>query len=273
VQDIAIDGIAANKQALGTSSFNANNQAVGQDTTGLNRQGIDNGPAAAPNLQGLPADEAINNRQTLAGDTNADNRQGIPTNGNVANEQGVPKLAIQDNKQPLPQDNLAPNNQALANPPGIEPNNQPIATDAAALNRQAAPEDAPPGLNRQGVDNGKIESHFEQLPSGAVERKKVDFPTSTGSGGTNQPAETAAKTSTAKPVAKAVPRVPVTEAEKQQAKLKREQANDAFHGRLAGIKHNVDALNNRLTDFEDKVHKEDAKLEKGNPADFHVELD
>ncbi len=275
VQDIAIDGIAANKQALGTNSFNANNQAVGQDTTGLNRQGIDNGPAASPNLQGLPADEAINNRQTLAGDTNANNRQGIPTNANSTNEQGTPKLAIQDNKQPVPQDNVAANNQAIANAPGIGPNNQPIATDAATLNRQAAPEDAPPGLNRQGVDNGKIESHFEQLPSETVERKKVDFPTSTGSGGAAQPPASATPASAAKPLNKAVAgtRASVSEAEKVQANLKREQMKDAFHGRLAGIKHNVEALNSRLTDFEDKVQKEDAKLDKGDPDDFDVDLD
>ena len=64
----------------------------------------------------------------------------------------------------------------------------------------------------------------------------------------------------------------MTEAEKLQAKLKREQINEAFHGRLAGIKHNVDALNSRLSDFEEKVHKEDAKLDKGNPDDFEVDL-
>lgn len=275
VQDIAIDGIATNKQALGSSSFSANNQSVGQDTAGLNRQGIDNSPAAAPNLQGLPADEAINNRQTLAGDANTNNRQGIPSNANSTNEQGVPKLAFQGNKQPLPQDHSAANNQALANTPGIGSNNQPIATDAAALNRQAAPEDTPPSPNRQGVDNGKIESHFEQLPSETIERKKVDFPTSSASGSVTQPAAVAVQTSAAKPVAKAAAatRAPVTEAEKQQAKLKREQANDAFHGRLAGIKNNVNALNHRLTDFEDQVHKEDAKLDKGDPDDFEIDLD
>jgi archaellum component FlaC len=70
------------------------------------------------------------------------------------------------------------------------------------------------------------------------------------------------------------PRVPLTAAQQQQqAKLKREQMNDAFHGRLAGIKHNVDALNSRLTDFEDKVNKEDNKLEKGDPDDFQINLD
>ena len=62
-------------------------------------------------------------------------------------------------------------------------------------------------------------------------------------------------------------------AQQQEAKLKREKMMDEFHGRVAGIKHNVDALNNRLTDFEEKVHKEDIKLEKGNPDDFDISLD
>jgi archaellum component FlaC len=71
-----------------------------------------------------------------------------------------------------------------------------------------------------------------------------------------------------------VARAPLTAAEQQQqAKLKREQMNDAFHGRLAGIKQNVDALNDRLTSFEDKVHKEDAHLIKGNPEAFDIDLD
>jgi hypothetical protein len=125
------------------------------------------------------------------------------------------------------------------------------------------------------VDNGKIESHFEQLPSGDAERKKVDFPTGTQSGSTPVAPISSPTSSTTKPIAlTAAPRAPLAAAEQQRlAKLKREQINDAFHGRLAGIKHNVDALNGRLTDFEEKVHKEDGKLEKGNPEDFDIDLD
>jgi hypothetical protein len=122
------------------------------------------------------------------------------------------------------------------------------------------------------VDNGKIESHFEQLPSETVERKTVNFATDTP---TNNPAQRTVATpakAPVKPLAKAAPRKPLTAAEQQQIQQKREQLNDAFHGRLAGIKHNVDALNHRLTDFEEKVHKEDAKLDKGNPDDFKVDL-
>ena len=133
----------------------------------------------------------------------------------------------------------------------------------------------PAELNRQGVDNGKIESHFEQLPSGDVERKKVDFPTGLQTGNSVSAPASASSSSNKKPSGPtATARAPLTAAElQQQAKLKREQMNDAFHGRLAGIKHNVDALNNRLSDFEDKVHKEDSKLEKGNPDDFDINLD
>jgi hypothetical protein len=42
---------------------------------------------------------------------------------------------------------------------------------------------------------------------------------------------------------------------------------------LAGIKHDVDQLNHRLSDFEEQVEKEDAKLDKGNPDNFQVKLD
>ena len=75
------------------------------------------------------------------------------------------------------------------------------------------------------------------------------------------------------PAAKPAARQPLSPAELEQAKHKREQLNDAFQGRLAGIKQNVDALNHRLSDFEEKVHKEDANLDKGDPNDFKVDLD
>jgi len=272
VQNIPIGVVAANVQDIGSQSLAPNNQAVTQDSLGINRQGIDNAPAASANLQDLPQDDVAVNRQSLGQDGSATRRQGIPTDGTAANEQQLANLGGQNNTQALQQDSIADNLQAIPQGPGIAPNNQPIGTDAASLNRQAAPQDAPAGPNRQGVDNGKIESHFEQLPSGDVERQKVNFPTGTPSGtGSDGPAtSTGNKTST--PVAK--PRAPLTTAEQQlQAKLKREQMNEAFHGRLAGIKHNVDALNDRLTDFEDKVHKEDSKLEKGNPEDFDINLD
>jgi archaellum component FlaC len=94
------------------------------------------------------------------------------------------------------------------------------------------------------------------------------------SGGTASAPTSPASSNASKPSAPAVARTSLTAAEQQQqAKLKREQMSDAFHGRLAGIKHNVDALNNRLTSFEDKVNKEDAHLNKGDPEEFDIDLD
>ncbi len=241
-QGIPTDVIAPNVQDISGKPLTANNQAIAQDAPGLNRQGLDNGTAAAAN------------RQSLGQDGNAKNQQGIATDGISTHEQKLAKLDGQGNQQPLAQDSFGANRQGLAPAPSIAPNNQAIGTKA-------------PTLNRQGVDNGKIESHFETLPSGDTARKKVAFPSSSGA--------TANTKTAAQPAMKPgqAPRPPITAAVQQEAKLKREQINDAFHGRLAGIKHNVEALNSRLSDFEEKVHKEDAKLIKGDPEDFDIKLD
>ena len=264
VQNIPVGGIAANVQDISDKPLTANNQAIAQDTPGLNRQDLDNNPAAAANLQALPTDDVAANRQSLGQDGNAKNQQGIPTDGIRTNEQTLAKLGVQDNQPAIAKDSFSTNRQGLAPAPSIAPNKQAIGTDAPTLNHQAAPQDAPPSTNRQGVDNGKIESHFETLPSGEIVRKKVDFAT-----------EAANPKTVAKPVAQSSARAhaPLTAAEQQEAKLKREKMMDEFHGRVAGIKHNVDALNHRLSDFEEKVHREDAKLIKGNPKNFDINLD
>lgn len=280
VQNISTDVFEANHQKVGTDKIQDNIQSVGngkgiasnvQDIPvggiAANVQGIGNGPAAAANLQTLPADDVSANRQSVGQDGNAKNQQGIPTDGISTNEQKLAKLGVQDNLQAVVQDSFSTHRQSLAPEPSMAPNNQAIGTDAPTLNRQAAPQDAPPGINRQGVGNDKIESHFETLPSTEVVRKKVDFPS-----GASATANTKAAPPTAVKPGQ-TPRTLMTAAEQQEAKLKREQMNDAFHGRLAGIKHNVDALNHRLSDLEDKVHKEDANLVKGNPEDFDIELD
>ncbi len=275
VQNISTDVIAANQQSVGGGkAFAANTQTIAQDSLGINRQGLDKGPAASANLQALPKDDVAANRQSVGQEGDAKNQQGISANAIGPNEQKLALLAAQDNKQTLEQDSFANNRQPIPQGPGITPNNQAIGAEAPSLNRQAAPQDAPAGPNLQGVGNDNIESHFEPLPSGDVERKKVDFPTDTHTGNTTQPPAESTASNTAKRNPAAAQRPPLTKAEQlQQAKLKREQINDAFHGRLAGIKHNVDALNDRLTNFEDNVLKKNAKLDKGNPEDFDFELD
>ena len=249
-QGIPTDVIAPNVQDISSKPFTANNQAIAQDALGLNRQSLDNGPAAAANLQALPKDDVAANRQSLGQDGNAKNQQGIPADGTSSDDQKLTELGVQVNQQPLAA-SMAPNNQA-------------IGSDAPTLNRQALPQNAPPGTNRQSVDNGKIESHFEALPSDQVVRKKVDFA-----------AEAANLKTGTKPAAKPSdrPRAPLTAADQQEAKLKREKLMAEFHGRVAGIKNNVNALNDRLSNFEEKVHKEDANLIKGAPENFDTHRD
>ena len=49
------------------------------------------------------------------------------------------------------------------------------------------------------------------------------------------------------------------------------KAMDAFHGRLAGIKHNVDQLNSRLSTLEVEVEKTERELIKGDPKKFTLD--
>ncbi len=274
VQNISADAIAPNLQNIGSGNIDANRQNIaGEKALETNRQGIpsdviapnvqdisDQSLGEKTNLQVFPQDDAGSNRQVLGTENNTQNNARIAANSSGNNAQTIAKLGIQDNKQSLNQGGLTQNNQPLAPASGLNPNNQFVDTDAPSLNRQAAPQDTSPALNRQGVNKDKIESHFEQLPSEDVDRKKVDFSAPQDKGGSSA---LRSKTNGG--------RAPVNATERQQATLNRNHAMDVFHGRLAGIKQNVDALNSRLTDLEEKVHTDDAKFEKGNPKDFKVD--
>jgi hypothetical protein len=233
-----------------------------QDKVWINRQGLDISPTDNTNLQVFPQDDASSNRQALSQGNHTQNNAKITSDTSGHNEQTIAKLGIQDNKQSLDQGERTKNNQTLAPAPGLTPNNQSVNTNGPSLNRQAVSQDTSPALNRQGVNNDKIASHFEPLPSDDGDRKKVDFPPTTDK-----------SSSSAMRIMANGARAPLNAPGPQQAKLNQNNAMDAFHGRLAGIKQNVDALNSRLTDLEEKVHTDDAKLEKGNPKDFKVDWD
>ncbi len=263
VQSISTENVKANVQSIGSDHLQDNIQSLASDKgPATHRQGIST-DAVAPNVQALATEGSTANNQTIHnGPVPATNAQGITTDGIASNEQNLNKLGVPDNQQAIAGDALGSNRQPLNQAPSMAANNQAVGVDDPKLNRQAAQDGAPAAANRQSVDNGSIQSHFEALPSGSVERKKADLP----------PHES--QRSSAKPVAKLAPapRAPLTAQELEAAKRQRDKLNDAFHGRLAGIKHNVEALNGRLTDFEEHVQQEDAKLIKGNPNDFKVDL-
>jgi hypothetical protein len=263
IQSISTESVKANVQSIGSDHLQDNIQSLARDK-GLanNRQGIST-DAIAPNVQVLATEGNTANNQTIhKGPAPVTNTQGIPADGTASNEQKIGKLGVPDNQQPLAGDALGSNRQPLNQAPSMAANNQAVGVDDPKLNRQAAPAGLPLAANRQAVDKSNIRSHFEALPSGSVERKKVALPANES------------QRSSAKPAAKfaPAPRAPLTAQELEEAKRQRDKLNDAFQGRLAGIKHNVEALNGRLTDFEEKVQQEDAKLIKGDPNDFKVDL-
>ncbi len=252
VQRIPAGNIAANVQDISEESASANNQAIAQEKILLNHQGLDLSPTNSADLHNLPQTETSTHRQALSQDANSSNNANIAPNASGNNGQTTAKLGIQDNKQSLDQGKLASNHQTLAPAPGITPNIQGVGDHA-------------PSPNRQGVENGKIQSHFEQVQTAPLERNKVDF---------SSPADNRNSPSKQNKVASAqTSSIAIGQQQAKPNAINAMNAKDAFHGRLAGIKQNVDNLNNRLTDFEHKFHMEDAKLDKGNPQDFHVDLD
>ena len=267
IQKIAPDTSTTNRQGIAGDSGQPNIQSLGHDAAAANRQAIAVDDAANPNRQAISSEGMAPNVQTIPVDTLAANRQTIDHGADsAAHLHDLPPHGTTPNCQALDQDSHANHSvQVAAEVMGT----QTVGLEAASLNHQAAPEDAAPGPNRQGLDQDKMASHFETLPAVDLARQSVNFPS-------HAPAEDlptaphAPGSQTASPALAPKPTsTPLTAAEQLQvAKLKREKTNDAFHGRLAGIKHDVDELNHRLSDFEEQVEKEDAKLDKANPGTF-----
>lgn len=289
-------GPSSNVQNIPTDGLNANQQLIESTTVSDNIQSLGHEKGVAPNVQNVPADGIAANKQQIEGGKGIqDRRPGVPTDTFSTNHQNIPTESISDNLQRIPTDNQ-PRHQTVAvsesgstnhlgmgddakSPDNhgserfgvqhtapiptdtLETNHPTIPTDAPTLNQQAISRDAPLGTNRQGIGNEKIQDHLAQAPSGTLTRNKVDFLTGSGSQPTATP--------TAQPASGF--RAALTPARTQPApNLVHGQINDAFHGRLAGIKHDVDALNNRLTSFEEKVQAEDAKLDKSKPVNIGI---
>lgn len=261
------DGVAPNRQAIaGRDNTGSNVQGVPTDTLASNRQGIAT-DALAANVQEVPIDAVATNVQSIANDTTPANRAALggdakvnntlalPHEDSANNTQQAPKLGATDNHQPIDKDGMpGVNRQGLAPSPALDANRQAIDAPAPELNRQAAPEDLPPPTNRQAVGNEHLKDHMEALPSTTVERAKADFSVPPASGKSTKPQAPAAganRSGKAKPAnAQIAAQHPVARTAAQMSE--HEKFLEAFHGRLAGIKHEVDQINDRLDDFEHK---------------------
>lgn len=224
------NGIGANGQTAAVTPSAPNVQHVATEVI-------------ASNAQALPTDAFKDNLQSVSNNPPvSDNRQ--PVNGPALVEPNLQKVAgdavAPDNLQSLAQDQQD-DTRVVIDTARSEPNRQAVAADDVSINRQALSH-AAAMPNRQEIGAEKIADHSENLPSAEIARGQVQLPSDEQPGIANAPPLRSSPTSEPSHAAPAA----------EETKLKHDQAASAFQRRLLGIKHNVDNLNGRLTDFEQK---------------------
>ncbi len=99
-----------------------------------------------------------------------------------------------------------------------------------------------------------LQDHIEALPDTHVPRDTVEFSNKVIHAAVDAQGPNVALGKVAKKASSAVARAPVTSATAAQlAKAKHDKFMETFHGRLAGIKHEVDEVNQKLDKFEQKI--------------------
>ena len=232
-QKIDSSTTAANLQKTGNANITTNNQGVNGDAVTSNVQGIGKSNIATNKLS-LPKDQVVSNNQSIQSLVNDKNRQPILNNALTTNDPKIAKLALGDNNQSVSEH--AP-----------DTNRQPLEDLASSLNMHRAPKDGAISANRQPTDKENLHDHFEVLPSETIAQAEVDFGFSGVDSGSESP-DTFPKIKIKQPASAPAVERPLTA--QQVAKIKHDKYLEAFHGRLAGIKRGVDALNGRLDVME-----------------------
>lgn len=270
VQGVVSDAITTNKQSVGSGSISTNlqgvnsdglnetNQNVGHGNIAANMQNIPNGKSIASNVQEIPVGGIAANQQkitqahstshtqSLTEDKSSPNNQGVSSRANVENHQAILNAVPDGNDEKTAKLTTKDNSQRLGeNTP--DRNNQPVGTTAASLNIQGAAEDGPLGSNRQPIDKENLKDHYEALPSGNIERKKVEF-ASTSTQSSVDLQQVLSNGVVNKQGLSTSVEFPLTA--QQAAKLKHDKFADTFQGRLAGIKRNNDSLHSKLDAIE-----------------------
>ena len=235
-QDTGHDALHDNRQGLGQDSFADNHQSLGQDTLHDNRQGI--GPAAGFDATSGPPDgsPSASHLSPAQGQTSASNLQGVDGAplGTLAEGPATPK-ALTDHH--------------VGEASALESHDATAAKVALQDNLQKAPQPAPLEDNTPGVAKKVLTDHLETLPDTRVERTAPVLP---GAASPNAPPASPARAGKrAAARASAAPTAPAAPAPAHRPAMSMED----FHGRLAGIKHNVDALNDRLSDLEAEMQR------------------
>ena len=249
VQALANDPLNTQRARIQTAGVNDNHQAIPGDEAAANRQKI-GVPSNATNLQALPQDAASDNRQPLPGTAKAASASAKAHPSGV-NEQDIPTLQEVANHQPV-QDQDAPDHRQPINTSDSPLNRQAAGSPNPAPNHQAVPQAPQPGTNRQALGDKPIQDHRESASAEPVTRAKVDFPKSASSSAQDPATDLAGQTASGGKAKKIGSRATSSAliANPSAASPEALDAAAEFHRRVLDIKHNVDNLNHRLTDFE-----------------------
>jgi hypothetical protein len=254
VQNVTTEVIAANKQALPTETLKDNRQSLGKGQPKRNnRRAVTGAPTAGSNVQNVPVNGVISdNKQGIPQDTLDDTRVVIDTAGSESNRQAVPTDDVGINRQALSNAASAPNRQ-----PGLtqalSTNEQPIPRLQVETYPTAVAQGAALSDNRQAIDAEKIADHLEKIPSAETALALVPFASDEASPFSKASHEAPNKANAYPTQGSSADTPPHANLTPEEKKLKHEEAAAEFQRRLLGIKHDVDNLNDRLTDFEQKL--------------------
>ena len=270
-QGIATENLKESLQDIQTESINDNLQSITNDNLENNIQSISSPQVAPQKPQGIGKDPIRTNDADIAKKNIQDRdarvkKKQIKTNtANISidvipnNKQAVQSASVSDNLASIPKDTHHETRQAL-DKDSFQDRGATVAKTSVQGNVQAVPTKPSTSNNLQPIEQKPIADHFETLPSDARPLGETATPKSSPIANRASPTpqqSVATKTAVAQatPLAKSqkvVTSSAISPAEAEKIALAHKAQMEAFHGRLAGIKHTVDDLNHKLDDLENK---------------------
>jgi len=283
-QSVTSDTLKDNLQTITSERYEDNRQGIGSDNLQDNLRGIPS-EKFEENKQGLPVSTPVDKNTQSIPSTNVDTNIQSISNPQVASHkpEGIAKERVNSNSASIHVDATANNKQTIESASfsdnlasfqkethhetrqaldkdSFQDRDATVAKTSVDGNVQAVPTAPSIGDNLQPVENKPIADHFETLPIDARPLGESATPKSNpiANKAATKPLQsvtTKAAVARANPLAKPQKigaSSAISSAEAQKIALAHKAQMEAFHGRLAGIKHNVDELNNKLDDLENK---------------------
>jgi len=258
-QSIPSSNVETYIQGIQTESINDNLQSIANDSLENNVQSINSTQVAPQKPQGIAKDPIRTNDAGIAKEQVKTNTANISIDTPANNKQAIQNAPVSNNLVSIPKDTHHETRQAL-DKDSFQDRGATVAKTSVQGNVQAVPTKPSISNNLQPIEQKPIADHFETLPSDARPLGETAAPKSSpianrAAPTPQQSVATKAAVAQAKPLAnpqKVVPSSAISSAEAEKIALAHKAQMEAFHDRLAGIKHNVDALNHKLDDLDSK---------------------